>query len=83
MLDPESPGGIDHRTPLYRSELFTNEDVAYAAHGFWGAFATWEDRRQYGGYSRPRGVRRIPPRGLLPSPMATPPTAASWRSAWN
>jgi outer membrane protein assembly factor BamB len=42
VLDPESPGGIDHRTPLYRSELFTNEDVAYAAHGFWGAFATWE-----------------------------------------
>ena len=43
MLDPESPGGKDHRTPLYRSELFSNEDVAYAAHGFWGAFATWED----------------------------------------
>lgn len=42
MLDPASPGGADHRSPLYRSELITNEDVAYAAHGFWGSFATWE-----------------------------------------
>jgi hypothetical protein len=43
LLDPASLGGDDHRTPLYRSELITNEDVAYAAHGFWGSFATWED----------------------------------------
>jgi hypothetical protein len=43
LLDAESPGGEDHRTPLFRSELVTNEDVAYAAHGFWGSFATWED----------------------------------------
>ena len=42
-LITESLGGDDHRTPLYRSELITNEDVAYAAHGFWGSFATWED----------------------------------------
>jgi hypothetical protein len=42
ILDGASPGGADHRTPLYRSELITNEDVAYAAHGFWGSFATWE-----------------------------------------
>jgi outer membrane protein assembly factor BamB len=45
LLDAESPGGEDHRTPLYRSELITNEDVAYAAHGFWGSFATWEDSK--------------------------------------
>jgi outer membrane protein assembly factor BamB len=43
LLDPAALGGDDHRTPLYRSELITNEDVAYAAHGFWGSFATWED----------------------------------------
>jgi outer membrane protein assembly factor BamB len=43
VLDPASLGGDDHHTPLYRSELITNEDVAYAAHGFWGSFATWED----------------------------------------
>ncbi len=43
LLDVESLGGADHRTPFFRSELITNEDVAYAAHGFWGSFATWED----------------------------------------
>jgi outer membrane protein assembly factor BamB len=43
LLDAKSPGGADHRTPLYRSELIDNEDGAYAAHGFWGAFASWED----------------------------------------
>jgi hypothetical protein len=43
LLDAASPGGADHRTPLYRSELVNNEDAAYAAHGFWGSFATWED----------------------------------------
>ena len=43
VLDPELPGGADHRTPLYRSELITNEDAAYAAQGFWGSFATWQD----------------------------------------
>lgn len=46
LLDAESPGGEDHRTPLYRSELIANEDVAYAAHGFWGSFASWEDSQE-------------------------------------
>jgi outer membrane protein assembly factor BamB len=45
VLDPAALGGDDHRTPLYRSELITNENVAYAAHGFWGSFATWEDSK--------------------------------------
>ena len=45
LLDTAALGGDDHRTPMYRSELITNEDVAYAAHGFWGSFATWEDAR--------------------------------------
>ena len=43
LLDAKSMGGADHRTPLYRSPLLTNEDVNLAGRGFWGAFATWED----------------------------------------
>jgi hypothetical protein len=48
LLDAKSLGGADHRTPLYRSNLITNEDVDFAARGFWGAFSTWQD---------PAGVR--------------------------
>src|SRR5579871_1098971 len=43
LLDTKSLGGADHRTPLFRSPLYTNEDVDFAGRGFWGAFATWED----------------------------------------
>ncbi|MBI3682892.1 MAG: pyrrolo-quinoline quinone, partial [Acidobacteria bacterium] len=43
VLDAKSPGGQDHRTPLYRSELITNEDVDFAGRGFWGSISTWED----------------------------------------
>ncbi|MGH9666337.1 MAG: PQQ-binding-like beta-propeller repeat protein [Bryobacteraceae bacterium] len=43
LLDAKSMGGADHRTPLFRSPLYTNEDVDFAGRGFWGAFATWED----------------------------------------
>lgn len=45
LLDTKSLGGDTHHRPLLRTELLTNEDVAYAAHGFWGAFATAEDPR--------------------------------------
>jgi hypothetical protein len=45
LLDTSQLGGDDHRTPLLRTELIVNEDVAYAAQGFWGSFATWEDRQ--------------------------------------
>jgi len=45
LLDTSSLGGETHRQPLFRSELLTNEDVAYAGHGFWGSFATWEDSK--------------------------------------
>lgn len=44
LLDTNSLGGESHRQPLYRSPLLTNEEVNHAAHGFWGAFATWEDQ---------------------------------------
>ena len=46
LLDTRSLGGETHRKPLLRTELLTNEEVAYAAHGFWGAFATREDSKQ-------------------------------------
>ena len=43
LVDVKSPGGPDHHTPLFRSPLYTNEDVDFAGHGFWGALSTWED----------------------------------------
>ena len=43
LVDVKSMGGADHRTPLFRSPLYTNEDVDFAGHGFWGALSTWED----------------------------------------
>ncbi|MBV9504860.1 MAG: PQQ-binding-like beta-propeller repeat protein [Acidobacteriia bacterium] len=43
LLDTQSLGGADHRTPLYRSPRFTNDEVNHATKGFWGAFSTWED----------------------------------------
>ena len=45
LLDTAALGGDTHRDPLFRSPLWTNEDVAYAGHGFWGAFASWEDAK--------------------------------------
>lgn len=45
LIDSKSMGGADHRTPLFRSPLYTNEDVDFAGRGFWGAFATWEDSK--------------------------------------
>ena len=43
MLSGGSLGGADHRTPLYRSDLISNEDVDFAGAGTWGSLATWED----------------------------------------
>lgn len=43
LLDTAALGGDTHRDPLFRSPLMTNEDVAYAGHGFWGALASWQD----------------------------------------
>lgn len=45
LLDSKSLGGADHRTPLFRSPLYTNEDVDFAGRGFWGALSTWQDRK--------------------------------------
>ncbi len=43
LMDTESIGGDDHRTPLYRSPLLCNEAVNFASAGVWGAMASWED----------------------------------------
>jgi outer membrane protein assembly factor BamB len=42
LLDAKSLGGEDHRTPLYRSDPFTNEESNLAGRGFWGQMTTWE-----------------------------------------
>ncbi len=43
LLDSKSLGGADHRTPLFRSPLYTNDDVDFAGRGFWGALSTSQD----------------------------------------
>jgi len=45
LMDTESIGGDDHRTPLYRTPLICNEDVNFASAGIWGSMATWEDAK--------------------------------------
>jgi outer membrane protein assembly factor BamB len=43
LMDTESIGGDDHRTPLYRTPLLCNEQVNFASAGIWGSMATWQD----------------------------------------
>lgn len=43
LMDPRSPGGADHRTPLYRSPLFCNDEVDFQNAGSWGGITTWVD----------------------------------------
>lgn len=43
LLDGAKLGGADHRTPLFRSPLYLNEGANLASHGFWGAFATFQN----------------------------------------
>ena len=45
LMDTESIGGDDHRTPLQRTPLYCNEEVNFASAGVWGSLATWEDAR--------------------------------------
>jgi hypothetical protein len=45
LLDSKSLGGEDHRTPLFRTPLISNEDVDFAGRGVWGSMATWEDEK--------------------------------------
>jgi outer membrane protein assembly factor BamB len=43
LLDAKQVGGGDHKTPLYRSPVFANEEADFAGKGFWGALANAED----------------------------------------
>jgi outer membrane protein assembly factor BamB len=43
LMDTESIGGDDHRTPAYRTPLICNELVDFAQAGIWGSLATWQD----------------------------------------
>ena len=46
LLDAKRIGGGDHKTPLYRSPVFVNEQADFAGSGFWGAFATMADEKE-------------------------------------
>jgi outer membrane protein assembly factor BamB len=63
LVDVKSLGGEDHRTPLFRSPLYANEDVDFAGHGFWGALSTWQD---------PNGTRWLLAPAWGPSASAAP-----------
>ena len=43
LMDTESIGGDDHRTPLHRTPLICNEEVNFASAGIWGSLASWQD----------------------------------------
>lgn len=43
LLDRESLGGDDHRTPLFTTPLLCNDQQAYDAQGAWGSLAAWQD----------------------------------------
>ena len=45
LMDTDSIGGDDHRTPLQRTPLICNEDVNFASAGIWGSLASWEDAK--------------------------------------
>ena len=45
LLDSKSLGGETHRKPMFHTGLYTNADVDFAGHGFWGSFASWEDSK--------------------------------------
>jgi outer membrane protein assembly factor BamB len=45
LLDRNSLGGADHRTPLFRTTWMCNEEVNFAAAGVWGSLASWEDSK--------------------------------------
>lgn len=43
LLDAKLLGGADHKTPLFRSPKYANEELNLAGRGFWGSLATWQD----------------------------------------
>ena len=45
LLDSQSLGGANHRTPLYRTPLICNDETDFAGFGIWGGVASWEDSK--------------------------------------
>ena len=45
LMDIDSIGGDDHRSPLDTTPLYCNEEVNFASAGVWGSLATWEDSK--------------------------------------
>jgi outer membrane protein assembly factor BamB len=45
LLDSQSLGGANHRTPLFRTPLICNDEVDFAGFGIWGGLASWEDSK--------------------------------------
>jgi hypothetical protein len=45
LLDAKSMGGATHTDALFRSPIYTNEDLYSAGRGFWGSLTTWEDAK--------------------------------------
>ncbi|PYR51832.1 MAG: hypothetical protein DMF89_04540, partial [Acidobacteria bacterium] len=43
LLDADNLGGKDHRTPLYTSPRWGNDEALLHDRGVWGAMATWQD----------------------------------------
>lgn len=43
LMDTESIGGDDHRTPLFRTPLICNEEVNFASAGIWGSMGAWDE----------------------------------------
>jgi hypothetical protein len=43
LLDAKNLGGADHRTPLYRSERWANDAMAFGFNGMWSVMSTYID----------------------------------------
>ncbi len=45
VMDTASIGGEDHRTDMFTTPAFCNEEVNFASAGIWGSLATWLDNK--------------------------------------
>ena len=45
LLDAKVMGGANHDEPLFRSPVYSNEDLYSAGRGFWGSLTSWEDAK--------------------------------------
>src|ERR1700674_205294 len=69
LLDVKSLGGENHRTPLFRSPLYTHEDVDFAAMASGARCRRGRMRTAHAGYTLRPGARPCPPRRSSPSNM--------------